>query len=97
MKVITDIELPQKSTYKLTKKKALNKNAYFIAKGDFVIGNLDTNPIRVGNRCTVSETWTRCISTSPVVKIKVLKKKIILTTENSIYELVEVYETTDTK
>jgi len=96
MKVITDIELPQESTYKLTKKKVL-RDSFFIGKGDSVTGSLDTNPIRVGSRCTVSETWTRCISTSPVVKIKVLKKKIILTTENSIYELVEVYETTDTK
>ena len=89
---ISSFELPQDSTYRLTKKKAV-KDSFYISEGDAVCGGLVSNPIKLDQRCMVAETFSRSISTSWVKDIKIDKtnpRKLIIKTENSIYELEEV-------
>lgn len=90
MSKIDSIELPD-VTYKLTKIQANNKISIWISEGQSIKGDLLTNPIEVGKRCTVGRGFSNLISTSLVKEINLTKdsSKIILTTENSIYELEE--------
>lgn len=94
---IVSIELPD-TTYTLTKIKAV-KNSPFIVLGQKVVGKLHTNPIKLEERCLVGDSFTNTIATSIVKKITLDKKnksKIILKTENSVYELEEVDEIQNT-
>lgn len=91
-KKINSLELPDDVEYKLTKKKAVNTNSFFIVEGQSITGDLRTNPIKVGERCSVFRTFSDCISTSLVKEIKIKRgsKVVTLVTENSVYELEEV-------
>ena len=92
-RVITSLELPDESSYRLTKSKAVNQNSWVISEGQSVTGDLRTNPIKVGERCCVGRGMRDVISTSLVKKIKLDKKnpkKYTLETENSIYTLEEL-------
>lgn len=90
---INSLELPEDSTYILTKKKAVNPNSFFIVEGQSVEGTLTSNPIRVGESCSVQGSrMSDAIFTSMVKEIKLKKNSKIVTiiTENSVYELEEI-------
>lgn len=90
-KKIISIELPEGVDYKLTKRSSLNKNFAIITKGQSVVGKLTPNPIILGSGVIVAGlSRNDCIYTTEVTKIRVLKKKVIFHTLNSIYELEEV-------
>jgi hypothetical protein len=96
---IISFELPEDSIYRLTKKKAV-KDSFYINEGDAVCGQLLSNPVKLDQRCMVSETFSRSISTSWVKDIKVDKtnpRKLIIKTENSVYELEEVDDQSNSK
>lgn len=91
MKIVKSIELPADSNYKLTKISSLNKNPVMIAKNHSVIGILHWNLIKLGrNVIVVGNGFSNIIYTTEVTKIRVLKRKIVFHTLNSIYELKEV-------
>jgi hypothetical protein len=94
MSKIKSIELPDDVEYKLTKVKSTNGYQPNISVGRVITGDLWTNPISVGGSCMVGRGFSDTITTSMVLKIKLTKKsnKIILHTENSIYELEEYNE-----
>lgn len=93
---IVSIELPEDSTYRFTKIKAV-KTAEWIQEGHVVVGMLDTNPIVIDKTCTVGSNtnWRDMVRTSLVKDIEIVpnSRKIILRTENSIYELEEIDDT----
>jgi hypothetical protein len=91
---IVSLELPEDSTYRIMKTQAI-KDSFWIETGHIVVGELNSNPIKVGQRCNVSSlnNWRDSLSTSFVVDIeldKTNKRKVILHTENSIYTLEEI-------
>ncbi len=91
---IISFELPEDSIYKLTKVKAIEYSV-FVVEGQKVIGTLISNPVKLGQRCIVTDSLSDLISTSWVKNIKIDKvnpRKLILKTENSIYELEELDE-----
>ena len=97
MKTVRSIELPDDVNYKLTKKRALNKNFAMIYIGQTTIGSLYRNLIRIGESIAIGRSLSNLTYTTEVTKIRVLKDKIVFHTLNSVYELVEVNDPKDTK
>lgn len=92
MQNIKEIELPDDVTYRLTKIKAI-KNPD-VLKDVSVHGDLVTNPLRLGHSCVVSGDNMMSgdgIVTTKIVKLEVDKERILVHTENSVYELREVH------
>lgn len=92
-KKIKSLELPEDVKYRLTKKKAVNQNSFFIVEGQSVEGVLTSNPIKIGESCSVQGSrMSDAIFTSLVKEIKLKKgsKVITIVTLNSVYELEEL-------
>lgn len=94
-KKILSFELPEDSFYKLTKIKSTNGHQPYITEGQSITGDLYSNPVKLDERCTVARGFSNSISTSFVKEIALDKsnnRKLIITTENSVYELEEIDE-----
>mgnify|MGYP001576445600 CR=1 FL=1 len=90
---VNSLELPDNDTYKLVKIKAKAGQLNMVSEGDTSIGDLRTNPICIGARCTVSRGFSNYISTSFVVDIELTDdpaKVLIHTESGSTYELVNL-------
>lgn len=87
---VNSLELPEDDTYKLVKVKAKAGMLNMVSQGDSAVGGLQTNPVVVGQRCTVSRGLSSYISTSFVTSIEITDdpaKVLIHTESESIYEL----------
>ena len=103
MKTVNSIELPENSIYRLTKVRSLDPGAFsFIDTDQSATGLLHNNTLTVGRRCGVSDSldYRNSILTSNITKITIYKKdsrNITITTQNSVYELVELDDEVDSE
>jgi len=90
---VSSLELPHDDRYKLTKLKAKANMLNQIVEGQSSVGDLYSNPVVIGNRCTVARSISSGISTSPVTSIELTDdpaKVLIHTESESVYELVNL-------
>ena len=90
---VNSLELPNNDTYKLTKVKSKAGMFNMVEIGNSAVGDLTTNPIHVGARCTVTRGLSSYISTSDVTSIELTNdpaKVLIYTFSESVYELVNL-------
>lgn len=92
MQNIKSIELPEDSVYKMTKIKAI-KNPDTLSSVS-VSGAILSNPIVLGYPCMITDKTISSagLITTKVLKIELNKSKILIHTENSVYEIEEVFE-----
>ena len=84
---VNNIQLPQELIYKMTTIRTTNDNS----KNRSLIGELWTNPIRVGSGVIIG-TW----QTSPVREIELKSKgKVLIKTMNTDYLLEEMNKLSD--